>query len=385
MSEGKVVRADTSEPRMSKYLHMRGTQLGLPISGNFELTARCNFNCRMCYVHLQNSAELIPKELSAEQWLKIASDARDMGMMFLLLTGGEPFLREDFPYIYTELVKMGFLVSINTNASLYNEEIRALFKKYPPSRINVTLYGGSEETYMELCGNASYEKVINNLRLMKEDGLQVRLNVSLTPYNVQDMKEIDRISRELELQAKAASYMYPPVRVSGQIGSNNARFTAEEAGETIANWNALRDTPEIYINRAERLKAFQDAQINDTCSDVEAAEQEGVRCRAGRSSFWLTWDGRMLPCGTMDAEASYPLQEGFTAAWEKVKAYTSSIRLPKECSSCKDRENCGVCASICKGETGCFDKKPEYMCIMMKALREKTIENAKKMKEGHNE
>ena len=26
---------------------------GIPISGTFELTPRCNFNCKMCYVHLQ--------------------------------------------------------------------------------------------------------------------------------------------------------------------------------------------------------------------------------------------------------------------------------------------------------------------------------------------
>ena len=41
-----------TEPYISTYLHQKGRDLGLPIAGNFELTARCNFNCPMCYVHM---------------------------------------------------------------------------------------------------------------------------------------------------------------------------------------------------------------------------------------------------------------------------------------------------------------------------------------------
>ena len=370
MNENNVIRPVNGEPLMSKYLNGRGIELGLPVSGTFELTSRCNFDCRMCYVHNSNSAELEKKELDADTWLSIASDARDMGLMFLLLTGGEPFLRRDFPYIYTELVKMGLLVSINTNASLYSPELRELFNGYPPSRINVTLYGGSEETYRSLCGNASFGKVQENLVSMKNDGLQVRLNVSLTPFNVGDMEKIDVISREIGLQAKASAYMYPPVRIGGEVGHNCARFAPEDAGEAIARWNFLRDTEEITRRKAELITQNKNAELNDSCTDPE---QEGVSCRAGRSSFWMTWDGRMLPCGTMDVESAFPLKDGFAAAWEEVRRRTAEIRLPVECSACPHRVNCSVCASSCKGETGRFDGRPEYICRMMKSMRASTV------------
>lgn len=373
-----IKRPVSAEPRMSSYLNGKGVRLGLPISGNFELTARCNFSCKMCYVHLAgNSAELSGRELTAQQWLSIASDARDMGMVFLLLTGGEPFLRPDFPYIYEELIKMGMIVSINTNASLYNEELRELFLRYPPSRINATLYGGSEETYRSLCGLPAYERVTKNLRSMAEDGLNLRLNVSLTPFNVGDMERIDAFSRELNLQAKAASYMYPPVRVDGRVGENAARFRPEEAGRVMAYWNSLRDEPARYLQRAEQIRAMEDAGLTETCADVE---QEGVMCRAGRSSFWLTWDGRMLPCGTMDVEAAYPLREGFEAAWNQVRERTAAIRLPAECAGCGMRKNCGVCAAICKGETGRFDGKPDYLCRMTASVCRETLALADELK-----
>ena len=42
----------STEPRLSTYLHAKACRSGTPLAGNFELTPRCNFECRMCYVHL---------------------------------------------------------------------------------------------------------------------------------------------------------------------------------------------------------------------------------------------------------------------------------------------------------------------------------------------
>ena len=90
-----------TEPYLSKYLHSKGARLGLPVSGNFELTARCNFNCPMCYVHSsENDRDSLAKELTTEQWIELARQAKDQGMVFALLTGGEPFVRKDFFEIY---------------------------------------------------------------------------------------------------------------------------------------------------------------------------------------------------------------------------------------------------------------------------------------------
>ena len=85
------------EPTLSTYLHSRGGKLGLPIGGTFELTPRCNFDCPMCYVHRkENDADARSRELTTQQWISLAQQATDAGMVFALLTGGEPFLRKDF-------------------------------------------------------------------------------------------------------------------------------------------------------------------------------------------------------------------------------------------------------------------------------------------------
>ena len=107
------------EPAWSRYIHAKGARLGLPIAGNFEITSRCNFNCKMCYIH-DNAAQ---GELSAAEWIEIGRQAAGAGMVFLLITGGEPLIRKDFPEIYLGLKKLGLLISINTNASLLTDEL----------------------------------------------------------------------------------------------------------------------------------------------------------------------------------------------------------------------------------------------------------------------
>ena len=86
------------------------------------------------------------KELSAQQWLEIAEEAKNRGMLFALLTGGEPLLRKDFFEIYDGMRKMGLIVSINTNGSLLQGEILQKFLENPPARFNISLYGGCNET-----------------------------------------------------------------------------------------------------------------------------------------------------------------------------------------------------------------------------------------------
>ena len=142
------IRNWTQDFPIGRALTARANRLGIPLHGTFELTSRCNFSCRMCYVHnMQNSAELKKRELTAAQWLEIAEEAKRCGTLFLLLTGGEAMLREDFAEIYCKLSVMGFRIVVNSNGSMLTDEILDCFRKYPPGRVNVSVYGASEETY----------------------------------------------------------------------------------------------------------------------------------------------------------------------------------------------------------------------------------------------
>lgn len=348
------------EPLVSAYLHGRAAQKGIPLAGTFELTARCNFNCKMCYVHQHIPPD---QELSAEQWIDLGRAAAQNGMLFLLLTGGEPLLRPDFPEIYIALKKLGLMVSVNTNGSLIDEAIIDLFVKYPPSRVNVSLYGGSNETYHKLCGNSSYQTVTDNIRRIRSRGINVKINCSVTPDNAQDIPAIYTFGREVESPVQATTYMFPPVRINNcQYGDAPARFSAERA----AYWQLV--CREQYLSD-QQLRQLADG-VTDLDEDCGRGESGSMRCRGGSTSFWVTWDGRMLPCGMFPTEGHSVPQLGFDAAWHAVRTEARNVLLPQECSNCNKQKYCTACAASCLAESGDSRIKPQYICNMTQQLDE---------------
>ena len=177
------------EPMLTEYLHTKASRLGIPLNGTFELTPLCNMNCRMCYVRMdREQQESIAPLRTAEEWLELGRTAKERGMTYLLLTGGEPFLRPDFRQIMQGLHRMGFVMSINSNGTLIDESTVEWLKETPPVRINITLYGASDETYGRLCRNPrGFTQVTKAIRLLKEAGILVKLNCSVTPYNAGDL------------------------------------------------------------------------------------------------------------------------------------------------------------------------------------------------------
>jgi radical SAM protein with 4Fe4S-binding SPASM domain len=266
---------------------------------------------------------------------------------------------------------MGLLISINSNGSMLKGHVLEQLLLDPPTRINISLYGGSNATYKGMCGLNAFDDVVDNIRTLKEAGVDVRLNVSITPYNRQDIQRIYEISQELGVNVKASSYMYPAIRVHSDYGCND-RLTPLEAAQCAVEWDLLRLTPEEFNRRAQAIKDHT-AVLQDECS---ADLDEGVGCRAGTTSFWMTWDGRMSPCGMMPSPIAYPLESGFADAWQQIRREAAAIRMPKECSSCSKRKMCAVCAAICVTETGGFDKKPEYMCQMTEETLRLSVERS---------
>lgn len=117
------MRVKTIEPVIASYLSDKAIKNKIPLSGTFELSPICNMDCKMCYVKMTKSeVEKVGRLRTTDEWIKIAEDAREAGMLFLLITGGEPLLYKGFKELYLKLVKMGLIITINTNATLIDEE-----------------------------------------------------------------------------------------------------------------------------------------------------------------------------------------------------------------------------------------------------------------------
>ena len=351
-------------PAATEYLYRKASAAGIPLSGTFELTPVCNMDCKMCYVRMSRSAqEAIAPLKGAAQWLTLAQAAKDAGMLYLLITGGEPFLHPQFQEILEGLHKMGFLITINSNGTMIDASVIAWLKSCPPVRINISLYGASDETYGRLCGNPKgFTQTTNAIRLLQEAGIPVKLNCSLTPHNAKDLPEMVAFAKQNGLILQVATYMFPPVRKDGTSIGTNDRFCAEDA----AYYMAYAD----YLTLGKEQFLAQEGQLPEVFEPEGNCKGDGIRCRAGKCSFWITWQGTMMPCGMFpEKNAPNVFEIPFLSAWQKVKDCVCTIELPAQCAACNVKDICRACGAMVVTESGCFDKVPQYRCDMMRAYK----------------
>lgn len=350
-----------SYTEIRRVLNMKCATLGIPSNGIFELTPRCNLRCKMCYVRLDRQ-QMAPlgTERTAEEWLDMARQACEQGLVFLLLTGGEPTLRSDFCQIYEGLAQMGLSIAINTNGTLLTQQIRDLFHRLPPSQINITLYGTCREDYEALCGDpGAFDAVVEGLAWLQQEGILVHLNTTMVPTNCHKWQQIEDFAIARGLELRMTNYCFPPNR---RDCGTFERMPPEQAGEMI-----VLDT--YYREGAESIKAKArdlDVPLPRSC-DLDNGEP--MQCLAGRSQFWITWNGNMTPCAMLTQPTVHPFRDGFSDAWEQLKQACRPIRLCPDCVDCPDQKSCMNCAAVTFAETGRFDGKPEYMCKLNRAYR----------------
>jgi MoaA/NifB/PqqE/SkfB family radical SAM enzyme len=136
----RTFTSSTPLPAFPLWERLRGKRI--PLSFELEITARCNNDCRHCYINLPaGDRQALEEELSLEEIIRLADQALELGALWCLITGGEPLLRPDFPDIYLALKKKGLLISVFTNATLATQKHVKLFRDYPPRDLEVTVTG----------------------------------------------------------------------------------------------------------------------------------------------------------------------------------------------------------------------------------------------------
>ena len=351
----------------------------VPLVGMFELTARCNFNCKMCYVHM-SAAEIATcnaVELTTAQWLRLAEQAANAGTLHLTLTGGEPLIRDDFEEIYTALSTLGFRLGVNTNGSLISPRYERLFIKYPPRSILVTLYGADAETYQKVCGaSAAFDNVIRGLEFASRLPTMLNIRATFIQENKDQLRRVRDIAHKYSGGFSINPYVNMPLPgVSSDI--KGCRLSVGECVDVIAehaayynelqkNSGQARETANSMIDGVELRRAGEGGQRADETPVV-------LGCSAAKSMYHIKWDGRMYPCISFISLHALPLEEGFREAWDRLPVLLKGLRLPKKCSYCERSDVCSVCPARIESETGSFDEAPEYICDIIKELAARNI------------
>lgn len=315
-----------------RYIEDKARKNHIPLNGKFELTPLCNLDCKMCYVHLDTKQFSKSQLLSVEIWEKIIDDAHSAGMMQASLTGGECLTYPGFDEIYLYLYNKGIVPCILSNGILLNIDRIKFLKRKPPSHIQITLYGSSDDAYEKVTGHRAFSTVYHNLEMLRDEKLHVGITLTPSSYMRDDIRDLQEVAESLKIPYGINANLITPRENTGRELKD---LDVDEYMEIYRIWNEIKK---------EELTPVNIMELPD--ENRKGKSVYGLECGAGRSSFTIQYTGRMAPCPSLADITTDPLDEGFINAWHRLNKLVATYPMPGECSECVYHDVCMICPAI---------------------------------------
>lgn len=310
----------------------------------------CNLRCRHCYA----SQYLGEKPLPFDKVVKVIRDASESGVEHINYTGGEPLLRKDMIDILKETIDLGMTTSLFTNATLLNESVVSEL-----ARLEIPVYSSmdapNKELYEGIRGIGTWEKFLNGIKLIKQHGLYLHINITVSELNWQVVGKT--IRKAFDLGANSVSII--------------PSISAGRAKET-----------KVYVKPEHFLEALKQAEesaselgvfIDVWCTPFTASLPWAKHLRYGNCRDWAVMDitpsGKVVLCDVINIVVADVLKHGVKGAWIKLREnpfYAKTLIIPSQCSRCNYSRICrGGCYARTYNLYKTFDK-PDPLCPLMK-------------------
>lgn len=350
---------------------MTTTQLRLVA---WEVTRNCNLNC----VHCRAAASRGPYEgeLDSAECLRILNEIQAVGRPIVILTGGEPLLREDVFELARYGTDKGLRMVMATNGTLITEEAAGRIKASGIQRVSISLDGATAE------GHDRFRKVpgaflgaLEGIELLKKAHVEFQVNTTVTRHNLDQVEEILRLAVRLGAAAHHIFLLVPTGRAKDMT---DQEIDAPEY-EKLLHWfyEVRREVP-IHLKatcaphyyRVLRQEAHKRGEKVDTATYGLDAVTRG--CLGGTSFCFVSHVGVVQPCGYLELKCGDLKESGFRDVWEGsevFRALRDYSGYKGKCGRCEYLRFCGGCRARAYEATGDFLEE-EPLCSYQPARGE---------------
>ncbi|MBU1087092.1 MAG: radical SAM protein [Candidatus Omnitrophica bacterium] len=294
----------------------------IPLNVVIELTRQCNISCCHCYNFKDNA------ELSFTQVKDIARQLREAGTLFLSLTGGEIFTKQDIFEICLYLRQMSFDLSIFTNGTLINQNNINPIQDLGLSEVGISIQGASAKTHDKISGeNGCFEKSIKAIRLLKSKNIPVNLKCTLMRDNIAEYTQLIKLADSLGVPC-----IIDPIISPKDDGS--------------------KDVLNHRLNQ-EQMFAFYQAELSRQQGFV-AKNGDDFTCPAGSVMGSISATGDVYPCIQLPEKLGNVFKTDFKDIWlnsEFLSKLRKSAQI-RECKNCKLITYCTRCPGLAYLEDG---------------------------------
>ncbi|MCI4624944.1 MAG: radical SAM protein [Candidatus Magnetoovum sp. WYHC-5] len=313
----------------------------------WEVTRRCNLKC----IHCRSSSEMIVNEhpdFSFDEAIRVIDDIASYANPVIVLSGGEPLLREDVFQIASYGTSKGLRMCLATNGTLVTEDICNKIKDSNIKIVSLSLDGSTANIHDNFRSQqGAFDGTINAAKLFRAYSIEFIFNSSFTKRNQSDIPNVYTLAKSLGATAWYMFMIVPTGR--GQDISDELIPTKDY--EDILNWHydmelqessmLVRPTcaPHYYRIVRQRPEKLQSRSLKFSTGGAKG-------CIAGQMICLIDVDGNIQPCSYFHMSAGNIRQQSFKEIWEGSKLLLDMRDFKSykgKCGSCEFLKVCGGC------------------------------------------
>ena len=325
----------------------------------WETTRRCNLKCKHCRAVAEDHP--YDNELDTKASFRLLDQIAEVGKPIIILTGGEPLLRQDIFDIADHGTRLGLRMVMAPNGTLITPENAARMKESGIKRISISLDGSTPETHDDFRGvPGAYAHAIQGIENARAAGLEFQINTTITKTNLDQIPKILALAEELGAAAHHIFLLVPTGR--GKYIVDTA-INAEEYEKTL-NWFydqrektslQLKATCAPHYYRILRQRAKADGKkVSFETHGLDAVTRG---CLAGTGFCFISHVGRVQTCGFLDVTCGDITKQTFKDVWENSTVF-NELRdfnnLDPKCGICEYKRVCGGCRARAYEATGSY-------------------------------
>lgn len=349
--------------------HQKNWHLKRPNMCQFELTFKCDFNCKYCYCSCYNRRDLIKRELDTSGVKIILDKLYEAGIVWVCFSGGDPLTRDDFFDIYSYAKRKGFIISIFANAYSLDERKIERFRDNPPFVIEITLNSVREETFEAIADvRGSFGKFMNGLKLLIGHQIPLKIKTIILKDNLEEIFEIKEFVESLNLAFRA------DVSLNAGLEGDTFPCSLRISCEKVIEVNKILQAAGRNIDSSLGVnKCYQDKEPNKKKKYI-------FRCSAGSNdSIFINPYGEMFFCPCLRQLNIDILRNSIEAGLKRIlpQMRKKPFKTNSKCKTCQIREFCFSCPGYAYLETGDLEAPIEWYCQLAHLTAKEQNSNTK--------
>jgi len=325
----------------------------------WEVTRKCNLNCVHCRAGSERGP--YPGELDTTKCLDILEQIRRVGKPIVILTGGEPILREDIFDLAERGTQLGLRMVMATNGTLFTPQIIASMTASGIKRVSISI-DGSNETQHDLFRKVpgAFKAAMGGIRLLREAGFEFQINTTVTRHNVQNIKDILDMTVRLGAVAHHLFLLVPTGRAKEMI---NQEIDALEYEKLLHWFYNMRDKVPLHLKATCAPHYYrilrQEAHAKGEKVDFDTYGLDAVTrgCLGGTAFCFISHDGIIQPCGYLEKNCGDLKRSSFESIWRDSEIFNQLrdfAAYKGKCGRCEYLRFCGGCRARAFEATGDF-------------------------------